>query len=97
MATKRHPVHLRAWWALHALGATADDVAQKLLQLGCLGFRGHDEFCPLAMYLRRKIGGLPRVRKDSFHIVGPQECELPIPCRRFVRRFDAGGFAFLQR
>lgn len=96
--TKAHAVEL-----LEALGTTRDQVAQRLLELGCLGLPGNCGSCPVAVYLMRSDLGLHGVT-----VLGPEillfygtddyECiEAPAAVAGFVEKFDDGAYAELVK
>lgn len=88
---RRHPLH-RALRLLHALGTTADQVADRLRALGIKGKLDVAAGCPIANYL--EVNSTPSsVDVEWFSLVGdPTEThhKMPPAAALFIRRFDDG-------
>lgn len=93
--------HLRMIIALHALGATAEDVAQSLDKGGWRGTPGHAGTCPIARYLADVVPDTTGASVSNsvamvFTTDGrTTETVMPIGPATFITRFDDGQFAHL--
>ncbi len=79
--------------ALAELGATADEVADRLRALGIRGTRGHICQCPIAVYIRTRLGVRPAVSREFVEWAAwPtwQQVATPPVVRAFLRHYDRG-------
>jgi hypothetical protein len=81
--------------ALHALGSTADEVANTLLVGGYRGTRNKCSACPVAAYLAAKFPDYtPLVGPGEVRIAKPGDVDwlvyvdMPDPVAQFVHAFD---------
>jgi hypothetical protein len=95
----RAALEQRVMLALWDLGATHDEIALALKANGIVGRRQSPSECPVAHYLRRKLGlrglqvlgdAVTELLKNSDALV-----VLPRAVREFVARFDQGAYGEL--
>jgi hypothetical protein len=83
----------------HKRGATADDVADRLLALGCYGATTcHD--CPVYHYLVRQGCVAVSVTIMSVSLWGSSGLDhIPLPSviAEFIRKFDSGSYEWLRK
>jgi hypothetical protein len=78
---------------LAELGEHPDMIAARLAAECAWGVPGSRNRCPLAKYLRRKLGTLASVDRDGAVLGRPvRTVPLPVACRSFVRKFDKGRY-----
>lgn len=93
--------HLRMIIALHALGPTAEDVAESLDNGGWRGIPGNAGECPIARYLAHVLPDTTGAAVSNgaamvFTTDGrTTETVMPIGPAAFITRFDDGEFAYL--
>lgn len=93
--------HLRMIIALHALGPTANDVADSLDNGGWHGIPGDAGACPIANYLTEVVpdtrgAAVSASGATVFHLDGhATETVMPVGAADFITRFDDGEFPYL--
>lgn len=84
--------------ALVALGDEPEDVAESLYNLGYKGERCNAAHCPVAHYLKQKLGE-PTLWVDCGEVALPGEhdtLETPAAVFDFIQRFDFGEYPELE-
>ena len=85
-------------------GATSQDVAQSLRNMGIKGCCGSSFSCPLVRGAKARFGGIPDFRvpvvgtgRLIYGTGGPHvPVLLPDACREFVEQFDTGVYPDLE-
>jgi hypothetical protein len=80
---------------LAELGTEPDEIAEKLLELGCTGTHlGRN--CPIAHYLKRDIPQVSWVTRQDVEWDDEFFTHLPQPVMAFVDLFDRGAYPELS-
>jgi len=87
-------IHQSLYQALAILGSSADEVADRLYEMGFRGRPFDSGDCPMTRYLSETIHLKVSVGTDLVEI-GPFCYPLPEPCSEFIHLFDAGKWPLL--
>ena len=80
-----------------------DEIAHKLNEAGIKGKARACSFCPMANYLNATLGGGHFVNFEKIYVLDEaydldedMHVDIPDSVRKFVKRFDAGKYLFLD-
>ncbi len=76
---------------LEALGDTREKVTENLKSLNIRGKRLKPAECPLAVYIKKKLGGECLVGCESVWTNDERVCALPAGCHAFRAYYDYQG------